>query len=72
MDLKQVVTGDAPDEVAEPFKALNEAFDRLFGEESNAQKPGLGLDEAETALVSAGALIEIARPVHIPGLAGVS
>ena len=53
MGLKQVVTGCAPDEVAEPLKDLDGAFGRLLGEEANAQEPGLGLDE--DALVSAEA-----------------
>ena len=72
MDLKKLVTGGAADEVAEQFTDLNEAFGRLFGEEANAQEPGHGLDEDEILLVFVGALIEHARPIHIPGLAGVA
>ena len=43
MDLKQVVTGGAPDEVTKPIGAFNEALGRLFGEEADAQKADLVL-----------------------------
>ena len=72
MGPKVIAKGGAADVVADPFKALNDASGRLFGEEANAQGPGLGFDEDEAVLVFAGAGIELARPIHIPGFAGVA
>ena len=40
LDSKKIVAGGAADEDAEPFKALNEAFGRLLGEEADAQERG--------------------------------
>ena len=54
MDLKQIVAGCAPDEVPGPFKALNEASDRLFREEANAQEPGLDSTKTRPNLLLLG------------------
>ena len=72
VDLKHIATGGAPDEGTEPIKAFNEALGRLLGEETGAQEPDFLLDEDEAVLIPTEASIEVARPVHISGLAGVS
>ena len=71
MDLKQIGTGGASDEVTKLLKALDHARSRLLGKEADAQEPCLGFVEDKAVIVLAEATVEVARLVHVPGPANV-